>query len=114
MGDSPDVREMLESITATRWRAVLAGKKLVVADEAQRIPGIGLSLQLLVDECSDVQVIATGSSAFEVFVEQHWNGLLAHPFNNEIKLPQISAEPAGQTTRNMFVWNYENHERIER
>ena len=65
-GDSPDVREMLESITATKWRAVLAGKKIVVVDEAQRIPGIGLSLKLLVDECSDVQVIATGSSAFEL------------------------------------------------
>lgn len=65
-GDSPDVRETLEDITVTKWRAVLGKKKLVVIDEAQRVPGIGLALKLLVDECPDVQAVATSSSAFEL------------------------------------------------
>ena len=65
-GDSPDVRETLENITVSKWRAVLGKKKLVVIDEAQRIAGIGLSLKLLVDECPDIQVVATGSSAFDL------------------------------------------------
>lgn len=65
-GDSPDVRETLANVTATKWRAILGKRKLVIVDEAQRIPSIGLGLKLLVDECPDVQAVATGSSAFEL------------------------------------------------
>ncbi|MEI7899335.1 MAG: ATP-binding protein [bacterium] len=65
-GDSPDVRETLEKVTVTTWRAILGKKRLVVIDEAQRVPGIGLALKLLVDECPEVQAVATGSSAFEL------------------------------------------------
>ena len=65
-GDSPDVRETLAGITANKWRALLGKKRLVVVDEAQRIPAIGLALKLLADECPGIQAIATGSSAFEL------------------------------------------------
>ena len=65
-GDSPDIRELLEAVTVTRWRGILGKKRVVVIDEAQRIPNIGLGMKLLVDELPDVQLIATGSSAFEL------------------------------------------------
>jgi hypothetical protein len=39
---------------------------LVVIDEAQRVRDIGLALKLLVDNFPDLQVIATGSSSFEL------------------------------------------------
>jgi predicted AAA+ superfamily ATPase len=38
----------------------------VFIDEAQRIPGVGLTLKLITDQLKDVQVIATGSSALEL------------------------------------------------
>jgi predicted AAA+ superfamily ATPase len=44
----------------------LGNSKLLVVDEAQRIPDIGLRLKLITDQISDVQVIATGSSSFEL------------------------------------------------
>src|SRR5690606_4514182 len=40
--------------------------KIVFIDQAQRIPNIGLTLKLFTDQIKAVQVIATGSSAFEL------------------------------------------------
>jgi predicted AAA+ superfamily ATPase len=65
-GDDADVREILTNTTATKLKAVAGNKKIVFIDEAQRIQNIGLTLKLFTDQIKDVQVIATGSSAFEL------------------------------------------------
>lgn len=65
-GDESDVREILSNTTSTRLKAIIGQKKIVFIDEAQRIPDIGLTLKLITDQIKDVQVIATGSSAFEL------------------------------------------------
>ncbi len=65
-GDSLDIRENLETMTVAKWRAVIGKKKIVVVDEAQRIANIGLSMKLVVDELPEVQLIASGSSSFEL------------------------------------------------
>ncbi|MFQ5638076.1 MAG: AAA family ATPase [bacterium] len=45
---------------------VIGKKRLLLIDEAQRVENIGLTLKLLVDNFPDRQVIASGSSAFEL------------------------------------------------
>jgi uncharacterized protein len=65
-GDEPDARELLENITTTRLRAIIGNRKLFIIDEAQRITNIGLTIKLITDNIRDVQVIATGSSAFDL------------------------------------------------
>lgn len=65
-GDNADVREILTNTTAAKLRAIIGNKKIAFIDEAQRIPNIGLTLKLITDQIKDVQVIATGSSAFEL------------------------------------------------
>jgi predicted AAA+ superfamily ATPase len=65
-GDEPDVREMLGQITSTRLKSLLGKKKLLVIDEAQRIPGVGLTIKLVTDQIKEVQIIATGSSALDL------------------------------------------------
>lgn len=65
-GDEADVRETLSNTTSTKLKAIVGNKKVVFIDEAQRIPNIGLTLKLFKDQLKDVQVIATGSSAFEL------------------------------------------------
>lgn len=65
-GDEPDTRGLLTDVTSTRLKALIGGKKLVIIDEAQRIPNIGLTLKLCADMLPETQVIATGSSAFEL------------------------------------------------
>ncbi len=65
-GDDADVRDILTNTTSTKLKAIVGNKKIVFIDEAQRIPNIGLTLKLFTDQIKDVQVIATGSSAFEL------------------------------------------------
>lgn len=65
-GDETDTRTMLSNTTSTRLKALFGSKKLVIIDEAQRIANIGLTLKLCADMIPEVQVIATGSSAFEL------------------------------------------------
>ncbi len=65
-GDDIDVQQLFANMTSTRIRALLGNSKYVVVDEAQRIPEIGLRLKLITDQVEGVQVIATGSSSFEL------------------------------------------------
>ncbi|MBE2229685.1 MAG: ATP-binding protein [Chitinophagaceae bacterium] len=65
-GDDGDVRDLFMKATATRLRMVFGKVKLVLIDEAQRIPQIGLAIKLITDQLKEVQVIATGSSSFEL------------------------------------------------
>lgn len=64
--DEPDIRRALEEKTSTEIKAFLGNKKLVILDEAQRIKNIGLTLKLIADNFPRLQVIATGSSSFEL------------------------------------------------
>ncbi len=65
-GDDDDVRELFRNISSTRLKAIIGNKKIIVIDEAQRIQEVGLKLKLITDQISGVQVIATGSSSFEL------------------------------------------------
>ena len=65
-GDEPDIQDLFQEMTSTRIETILGNKKILVVDEAQRIPNIGLRLKLITDQIPEVQVIATGSSSFEL------------------------------------------------
>ena len=65
-GDEADVREMFENATSTLLKSLIGENKLIVIDEAQRIKNIGLIIKLFVDHFPDIQIIATGSSSFEM------------------------------------------------
>ena len=65
-GDDADVREILTKPNAAQLTQLLAGYEVLFIDEAQRISEIGLLLKIIVDRFKNVQVIATGSSAFEL------------------------------------------------
>ncbi|MFI3286089.1 MAG: ATP-binding protein [Rikenellaceae bacterium] len=65
-GDEADVRELFDNVTSTRLKAIIGNKKVVVIDEAQRIEDIGLKLKLITDNIPDVQLVATGSSSFDL------------------------------------------------
>ena len=65
-GDNPDTKNLLTGISAAAWKRIIGSRKIVVVDEAQRIENIGISLKLVIDEFPAVQVIATGSSSFEL------------------------------------------------
>ena len=64
--DEPDIRATLTNPTSTALRSSIGHKRLVFLDEAQRIANIGSTLKLMVDTFPEVQVVATGSSSFEL------------------------------------------------
>lgn len=65
-GDDQLTEALLAERTVSNYQRLLGTKKLLVIDEAQRIPEIGLKLKLMVDELPGLKVIATGSSVFDL------------------------------------------------
>lgn len=65
-GDDITIRNLLGSENLGKISGYAAGYDLLVIDEAQRIPGIGLGLKMLVDHLPELKVIVTGSSSFEL------------------------------------------------
>ena len=64
--DEPQTVAALTKCNLKELQMVIGANKFVVIDEAQKVDNIGLTLKLIVDNMPDVQVIATGSSAFEL------------------------------------------------
>lgn len=64
--DEPDIREKFENKTSTFLKELIGNKKIVIIDEAQRVKDIGITLKLIIDNFKDIQVIATGSSSFDL------------------------------------------------
>jgi predicted AAA+ superfamily ATPase len=64
--ENPDVHSVFENASATRLKTFFENNKFVVIDEAQKIENIGSKLKLITDYLPEIQVIATGSSAFEL------------------------------------------------
>ena len=65
-GDDADIRELFSNVRASRFRPVIGDNKLIVIDEAQRIPDSGLGIKIIHDNFKDVQIIVTGSSSPEL------------------------------------------------
>lgn len=65
-GDDRIVRELLNEPTTEQIRNMLGNHKIVFIDEVQRINNIGLTAKIIVDKCKDIQLLLSGSSAFEI------------------------------------------------
>ena len=65
-GEDVDDSNLLKVRSVANYKRLLANTKLLVIDEAQNIPEIGLILKLIVDTIEGIKVIATGSSDFDL------------------------------------------------
>jgi predicted AAA+ superfamily ATPase len=64
--DEPYDRELLSNVNSSDLSMILGGAKTIIIDEAQRVPNIGLTLKLLVDNFKEKQIIVTGSSSLDL------------------------------------------------
>jgi uncharacterized protein len=69
--DEPDIKMLIENATSTRLKSYFGKNKIIIIDEAQQITDIGKKIKLVTDTLKDIQVIATGSSAFEIKNKTH-------------------------------------------
>lgn len=65
-GEDYATHELLERRSIANYKNLLANHKLLIIDEAQKIPEIGNKLKLIVDSISGIKIIITGSSAFDI------------------------------------------------
>ncbi|MBP3586168.1 MAG: ATP-binding protein [Paludibacteraceae bacterium] len=64
--DEPQTVVALTNRNLKELQMLIGANKFVVIDEAQKVDNIGLTLKIIVDNMPDIQIIATGSSAFEL------------------------------------------------
>lgn len=64
--DDPTTRGLLQNPTTEQIRTIIGDFKFVFIDEAQRIPGIGLTLKIITDQLKGVQLFVSGSSSFDL------------------------------------------------
>ena len=56
----------MEEPNTEELRTILGSASIIFIDEAQRIPGIGLTSKIITDQFKEKQLILSGSSAFEL------------------------------------------------
>lgn len=64
--DNIEDRELFNKPSSVRLKSIIGEHKIVIIDEAQRIADIGIKLKLIIDNIPNIQLIATGSSSFEL------------------------------------------------
>jgi predicted AAA+ superfamily ATPase len=60
------VREALLSMDSARMFGYFSGSGVIALDEAQSLPNVGRAIKILVDSHPELNIIATGSSSFEL------------------------------------------------
>jgi predicted AAA+ superfamily ATPase len=65
-GEDKNDANLLKERSVSNYKRLLANVPLLVIDEAQHIPDIGMILKLIVDSIDGIKIIATGSSVFDL------------------------------------------------
>lgn len=65
-GEDITVQGYLASQSVEKLCAFVGANRLLVVDEAQKVPNIGANLKLIIDHISGIRIIATGSSSFDL------------------------------------------------
>lgn len=65
-GEDFETHRLLENRSVKNYKNILGDKRLLIIDEAQKIPDVGMKLKLMVDEISGLKILASGSSTFDV------------------------------------------------
>ena len=65
-GEDLSTHDILKTRSVENYKRILGKNKVLIIDEAQKIPDIGGVLKLMVDEIAGIRIVATGSSMFDL------------------------------------------------
>ena len=65
-GDLAEPQILFDNLTVSSAKTLIGNAKILIVDEAQTIFNIGMKLKVFTDHLKDIQVIATGSSSFDL------------------------------------------------
>jgi len=68
-GDDVTIQNLMTRPNTQLLKQIIGNNNIIFLDEAQRIPEIGLTSKIIVDQFKDVQLILGGSSSFALFNE---------------------------------------------
>ncbi len=98
-GEDFAVHDLLKRRSIQNYKNILGDAKLLVVDEAQKIPESGMILKLIVDSFANLKIVVTGSSAFDItnFTGEPLTGrkfeIILYPVSeNEFRLIEKSQE----------------------
>lgn len=101
-------KTLLETTNSEKLKDIIGDYKLIVLDEAQSVRNIGITLKIIVDTFPEVQVIATGSSSFDLAdkISEPLTGrtrqYILYPFSiNEIRQVYSKPELNARIERNL-------------
>ena len=106
-GDNIRTQEILGSQDFKRIIEYVAGYQLLVIDEGQFIPNIGMGLKIIVDQVPGIMVIATGSSSFDLAQQ------IGEPLTGRKKTITLYPLAALELLRQWNGNKYEVRERLE-
>jgi len=111
-GDDSTVRKILEKANTETLRAIIADNKIMYVDEAQRISSIGLQSKIIMDQFKHVQLVLSGSSAFELnekiqepLTERKWTFHL-WPISWQEYEKEVGYLKAEQSLENRMVYGF--------
>ena len=104
-GEDVRIQEVFHSRDFRTIKEYAAGNELIAIDEAQKIPGIGEAMKILVDQVPGLRVIATGSSSFELA------GQIGEPLTG--RKFTLTLFPMAQTELGELFTPFELRERLE-
>ena len=64
--DEPEVRTLLTNANTRQLEKIIGNAKTIIIDEAQRIENIGLTLKIITDQFSQIQLFVSGSSSLDI------------------------------------------------
>lgn len=90
--DELATQEALKPTSLAAIERAIGGAKFIVIDEAQRVENIGLTLKLLIDAHPHLNILATGSSSFELSnkVKEPLTGRSYEFFLSPLSMEEIS------------------------
>jgi len=65
-GEDFNTQELLSRRSVQHYKNLLGKARVLIIDEAQKIPEIGNILKLMIDEIDGLKILVTGSSAFDI------------------------------------------------
>ena len=104
-GDNIRTQQILGSQDFKTITEFVQGYDLIAIHEAQKIPGIGNGLKILVDQVPGLRVIATGSSSFDL------SGQVGEPLTG--RKTTLTLYPVSQSELGALYSPFELRERIE-
>lgn len=112
--DIPENRENLAPKKPELLLDQIGNSNFVILDEAQRVKDIGLTLKILVDSYPNIQILATGSSSFDLenslaepLTGRHYDFMLFPPQYNELSfLYQSDGEQFATLSTRLLYGSY--------